>query len=73
MSTLAEIEEAIDRLPPEQFDALARWIAQRRDDAWDRQFEADVNAGRLDFAARQIEDDIANGRTQPLDELCRDK
>jgi dsDNA-binding SOS-regulon protein len=73
VSSLTEIEQAIATLPPEQFEELARWIAERREDAWDRQFEADVKAGRLDSAARQIEEDIANGRTRPLDEICRDQ
>jgi hypothetical protein len=73
VSSLTEIEEAIATLPSEEFEKLARWIAERREDAWDRQFEADVKAGRLDFAAQQIEDDIANGRTRPLDEVCRDQ
>lgn len=73
MSTLAEIEKAIESLPEEQFERLARWIAERREDAWDRQFESDVKAGRLEFAAQQIEDDIANGRVMPLDEICRDE
>ena len=34
---------------------------------WDRHFEDDVKAGRLDFLVQEIEDDIASGRTRPLD------
>jgi hypothetical protein len=47
MSTLQEIEKAIDRLPRDQAFELSEWLQQRLDDVWDRQFESDVREGRL--------------------------
>ncbi len=49
MSTIIEIETAIEQLPPEDFEKLANWIDQRRNAEWDRQMESDSATGRLDF------------------------
>ncbi|MEM9281125.1 MAG: hypothetical protein AAGA96_04810 [Verrucomicrobiota bacterium] len=51
MSTLEEIEEAIEKLPPEKVFELGDWIQQRIDDQWDSQIESDAKAGRLDDIA----------------------
>ena len=51
MSTLEEIEEAIEKLPSEEVFELGDWIQRRIDDQWDRQFESDVQSGRLDDLA----------------------
>ena len=37
---------------------------------WDRQIQEDSEAGALDFLIREISDDIAQGRTRPLNEAC---
>ena len=50
VSTLAEIEAAIAKLPPLEFRALER-LKEREADAWDRQIEADAKSGRLDAHA----------------------
>lgn len=69
MSTVLEIESAIERLPADE-----KWnLIHRLHDAlwteWDRQIEADADAGRLDPLIAEVEADIAAGRTKPLDEV----
>lgn len=66
MSTLEEIEEAIDRLPRDQAFKLGEWIQQRLDDQWDRQFEDDVKLGRL---ASVAENAIAEHRARKSKDL----
>jgi len=73
VSTLAQIEESIAKLPPAEFRELLQRLNERAAREWDQQFEDDVKAGRLDFLVQEIEDDIASGRTRPLDEICRDE
>jgi len=53
MSTVQDIEQAILRLPPQDRALLRAWFAQLDADQWDRQFEADVQAGRLDSLGKQ--------------------
>jgi len=70
VSTVTEIIEAVKKLPEEQKgEFLQRLTEIDFDDAWDRQIEADVKAGRLDHVIAQAEADIAAGRTKPLDEI----
>lgn len=64
MSTLQEIEQAIDRLPPDQVFALGEWLRQRLDDRWDTQFESDVKSGRLTSAARNAIEEHRAGRSR---------
>ncbi|HXR03532.1 MAG TPA: hypothetical protein VN836_02355 [Verrucomicrobiae bacterium] len=69
MSTVQEIESAIQRLPPRE-----RWnLLHRFHDAlwaeWDKQIEADAAAGRLNHLVEEVEADIAAGRVKPLDEI----
>jgi len=70
VSTVTEIIEAVKKLPDEQKgEFLQRLTEIDFDDAWDRQIEAAVKAGRLDHVIAQAEADIAAGRTKPLDEI----
>jgi len=48
MSTVPEIEAAIQKLPPEQFAQVRDWIAAVDAKRWDTQIEADTAAGKLD-------------------------
>ena len=50
MSTVQDIEHAIRQLPPQDLAALRSWFAEL-----DRQFEGDVNAGRLDVLADEAQ------------------
>ncbi len=61
MSTLAEIEKAIEQLPPETFRELRQWIAKRDWKQWDAQIEADAAAGRLDALREKVRADYAAG------------
>ncbi len=72
MSTAQEIEAAITRLSPKEYLRVRRWFWARDNELWDRQIAADSAAGRHDHLVKEIEEDIAAGRTQPLDEIIHD-
>ncbi len=48
MSTVEEIERAVERLAPPEFAQLASWIDARRHQQWVRQMDEDAAAGKLD-------------------------
>jgi len=48
MSTVAEIENAIQKLTPQEIKAVADWLQELREEMWDREIEADAKAGKLD-------------------------
>ncbi|HVR96323.1 MAG TPA: hypothetical protein VMW27_06905 [Thermoanaerobaculia bacterium] len=51
MSKLELIEQQIRELSPAELSELRDWLAQFDFEAWDRQLEADVEAGKLDALA----------------------
>lgn len=66
MSTVHEIEQAIRALGPKDLAALREWFAAFDAEAWDRQLEQDVAAGRLDRFAEEALRDINEGRCTDL-------
>ena len=49
MVSITEIQEAIRVLPETEFVRLRQWISELDWERWDRELEADAEAGRLDF------------------------
>ena len=66
MSNVQEIEEAVQGLEPEDLARFRRWFAEFDAEAWDRQLEEDVAAGRLDKLADDALDDLRKGRCTEL-------
>ncbi len=66
MSSVQEIEEAVSQLPDEDLAAFREWFAEFDASLWDRQFEADVAAGRLDKLAEEALQDLREGRCTDL-------
>ena len=66
MTTVQEIERAIEQLPSDQFAQIHDWIVQKDWEAWDAQIERDSAAGKLDFLAEEALRDAESGNTRPL-------
>jgi hypothetical protein len=64
MSTVQEIEAAIEKLSREDFDRLRTWMIERDHDAWDREIEADSLAGRLDSVVEEAMSDYYHRRNR---------
>jgi hypothetical protein len=62
MSTVEEIEAAIQQLSPDEMTAFRAWYAEFDAAAWDRQIAEDDAAGRLDWLIHEAEDDLNSGR-----------
>lgn len=69
MSTVAEIENALQTLPVDDARKVAGWLQHYLDERWDRQIDDDIAAGRLDKLADQALTDYRAGRVKPLDEI----
>lgn len=66
MSNVEEIEKAVRSLAPQELAAFRAWFAEFDAQAWDRQLEEDVAAGRLDRLAEEAIDDLREGRCTDL-------
>jgi len=55
MTRLESLEREVEKLTPEELAAFRAWFVEHDWQAWDRQLEADVAAGRLDqFGAEAL-------------------
>ncbi len=66
MSTAEEIESAVSGLPAEELRRFRQWFQQFDADSWDKQWEEDVAAGRLDRLADEAIQDFRAGRYTEL-------
>ena len=66
MTTLLEIERAIEQLPSDQFSKIREWIVEKDWQAWDAQIERDSADGKLDFLVDEALRDAKSGVTRPL-------
>ncbi|MEK7250317.1 MAG: hypothetical protein AAB209_07850 [Bacteroidota bacterium] len=66
MSKVEEIQSTIQTLSDEEFAQLRNWLAEQDAEKWDKQFEADVRAGKLDKLADEALRRHANGESTPL-------
>ena len=66
MSTVAEIKAAISRLPLEERAEVARCLHEWEDDAWDKQIQQDLAAGKLEALLAKVDDDIEQGKLRDL-------
>jgi Arc/MetJ-type ribon-helix-helix transcriptional regulator len=63
MSTVTEIRDAIQKLSAKDAWQLAEELRDYLDALWDRQFEDDVKAGRLDQVIARAREEHAGGKT----------
>ena len=61
MNRVEEIEDAINRLGPEEFRLLARWIHEREQQRWDEELDRDSASGAMDFLFKEAEEESKAG------------
>jgi hypothetical protein len=61
MSKLDELKAEIERLPCEELAEIFRWLSERDWERWDREIEADAQAGKLDFLVREAREGKTDG------------
>jgi len=66
MTKLERIRETVESLSDKELHELGRWLDELRARRWDRQFEEDVQAGKLDKLGEQALAHLDAGRTRPL-------
>lgn len=66
MTTVLEIERAIEQLPRDQFSVIHDWIVEKDWQSWDVQIERDSAAGKLDFLVKEALQDAKSGNTRPF-------
>lgn len=66
MTKVEQIEHEVRQLSERELASFRSWFSEFDAANWDRQFEADASAGRLDALADAAIADHAAGRTRTL-------
>jgi hypothetical protein len=66
MTTVEDIEKAIERLAPREFDRLRAWFEDYQAAQFDEQIARDAESGKLDGLAEQAIADFRKGRAREL-------
>ncbi len=64
--SITEIKTEITQLPEAELADLARWFEEFQADAWDRQMERDVQAGRFEAIFKRVDEQAEAGQCKPL-------
>jgi hypothetical protein len=75
--TVEKIVREVKALPEGELDELLGWLSDfeaERMDAWDKEIVADCRpGGRLQGLLDRVKEDVATGKTRPLDEVLDHK
>ena len=66
MTTVEDIEKAIERLAPREFDRLRVWFEEYQAVHFDEKIMRDAEAGKLDRFADEAVADFRKGRAREL-------
>ena len=66
MSKVESIEREIEKLSPQELAAFRKWYAGFDAEAWDRELEGDVKAGKLDRLAERALRAHADGQSSKI-------
>lgn len=66
MTKVQKIQAAIKALPQEEYVRLRKWFSERDWIQWDKQIEADSEAGKLDFLTKEALDEKTKGHLKEL-------
>lgn len=64
--TVAEIESAIEKLPPKEVSELSNWFAEFEEKIWDEQIAEDLQNGNLQKLIDEAEKDFVEGDCKAL-------
>ena len=66
MTTVSELQEAILGLSEADYSELRQWLLDRDWERWEREFDEDVRAGKLDGLASEALEAKARGELKDL-------
>jgi hypothetical protein len=66
MTTVREIESAIEKLPRDKLADFRRWFEEYDAAQWDKEFEDDAKSGKLDKLAEKAFNDLEKGKCREI-------
>jgi hypothetical protein len=72
MTKIEELEMAVTSLPEEDYSRFRQWFLDRDWEKWDREIEADVENGKLDFLLQEAAEAKDNHQTKDWRKVRKD-
>lgn len=66
MSKVEAVEREVESMSPAELTAFRKWFLEFDAAVWDRQFEEDARAGKLDRMADEALQDLKDGKCTEL-------
>jgi hypothetical protein len=66
MTKIEALEREVEKLSREELAAFREWFFEYDAEAWDREFEQDVTAGRLEKFAAEVLEEHRQGKTKEI-------
>ena len=66
MQAVQELQSAVSQLSADELSRFREWFDEFDAEVWDRQFEKDVESGKLDQLAEQAITDFRAGKCKEL-------
>jgi len=66
MMQIEQLQKEIEALPQKEFIRLRNWFAEKDWEQWDKQLEADIAAGKLDFLLKEARSAKTQGKLRDL-------
>jgi hypothetical protein len=66
MSKIDELKAELESLPSDEFAEIFRWLSEKDWERWDKEIEADSQAGRLDFLVHEAGEEKSKGTLKDL-------
>ncbi|HEY0143961.1 MAG TPA: hypothetical protein VGF48_23950 [Thermoanaerobaculia bacterium] len=66
MTKVEALEREVEQLTPEELAVFRDWFTEYDWEAWDRQLESDVAAGKLDKFAAEALAELERGETSEI-------
>ena len=66
MTKIEALEREVAKLNREELATFRAWFLEYDSEAWDREFEQDVAAGRLDKFAAEVLEEQSKGKTKEV-------
>jgi hypothetical protein len=66
MSKIDKLKAEIEGLPSQDFAEIVRWLLEKDWERWDKEIQADSQAGKLDFLVHEAREEKAKRSLKDL-------
>jgi len=66
MTTIAEIQNAVVKLPEPEYKSFLKWFEHFEEEKWDRELESHINSGKLSAFGEKAISEFKKGKCQKL-------